>query len=97
MTPPPIGIAADISARCRGSRRGNRRRASLVAFEGDDADAQRLPDNVRVIEFYCRAGAILGNATAQQSYISSNYSHVARDLMSRGVNLLMCARSAATR
>jgi acyl-CoA hydrolase len=57
----------------------------------DDADAQCLPHNVRVIEFYCRAGAILGNPQAQQNYISSNYSHVARDMMSRGVNLVMQA------
>jgi acyl-CoA hydrolase len=60
----------------------------------DDADAKRLPSNVRVIEFYCRAGAILGNPVAQQNYISSNYSHVARDMMSRGVNLVMQAVSA---
>ncbi|HEX5661238.1 MAG TPA: acetyl-CoA hydrolase/transferase C-terminal domain-containing protein [Polyangiales bacterium] len=56
-------------------------------------ELERLPSNVRVIEFYCRAGAILGNAGAQQNYISSNYSHVARDMMSRGVNLVMQAVS----
>ncbi|MET0284116.1 MAG: acetyl-CoA hydrolase/transferase C-terminal domain-containing protein [Polyangiales bacterium] len=60
----------------------------------DDMDARKLPSNVRVIEFYCRAGAILGNPSAQQNYISSNYSHVARDMMSRGVNLVMQAVSA---
>ncbi len=57
----------------------------------DDSEAQRLPSNVRLIEFYCRAGAILGNPSGQQNYISSNYSHVARDMMSRGVNLVMQA------
>jgi acyl-CoA hydrolase len=59
----------------------------------DDAEASQLPSNVRVIEFYCRAGAILGNPSAQQNYISSNYSHVARDMVSRGVNLVMQAVS----
>jgi len=57
----------------------------------DDLEAQRLPDNVRVHEFYLRAGAGLGNPTVQRNYISSNYTHVARDMMLRGVNLLMQA------
>jgi acyl-CoA hydrolase len=57
----------------------------------DDADAQRLPPNVRLIEFYTRAGSILGNSVSQQNYVSSNYSHVARDMMARGVNLVMQA------
>lgn len=57
----------------------------------DDSDAGRLPDNVRLIEFYTRAGAIMGNSAAQQNYVSSNYTHVARDMMARGVNVLMQA------
>lgn len=57
----------------------------------DDETARRLPPNVRVIEFYLRAASQLGNPTAQQNYISSNYTHVARDLISRGVNLLLQA------
>ncbi|MEY4512086.1 MAG: hypothetical protein RLZZ450_4208 [Pseudomonadota bacterium] len=57
----------------------------------DDSDAHRLPANVRLIEFYTRAGSIMGNPVAQQNYVSSNYSHVARDMMARGVNLLMQA------
>ncbi len=55
----------------------------------DDVEAQKVPENIRVIEFYVRSGAILDNATAQQNYISSNYTHVARDMLSRGVNLLL--------
>ncbi len=57
----------------------------------DDVMADRLPANVRVIEFYVRAGSILGHPRAQQQYISSNYSHVARDMLARGVNLVMQA------
>jgi acyl-CoA hydrolase len=57
----------------------------------DDLEARRLPDNVRISEFYVRAGAILHNDQAQQHYISSNYSHVARDMMARGVNVVMQA------
>jgi acyl-CoA hydrolase len=55
----------------------------------DDLQARRLPPNVKVIEFYMRSGAELGNPPAQQNYISSNYTHVARDMLGRGVNLLL--------
>jgi acyl-CoA hydrolase len=57
----------------------------------DDRAAGRLPPNVRVIEFYMQSGALLHNRTAQQDYISSNYSHAARDIVGRGVNLLIQA------
>ncbi len=46
-----------------------------------------LPENIHVHEFYFRAGSRLGNAGAQQDYISSNYSHAARDVAARGANL----------
>jgi acyl-CoA hydrolase len=55
----------------------------------DDRMAGALPANVRVLEFYMQSGSMLGNAQAQQDYISSNYTHVARDMLARGVNLMM--------
>lgn len=48
----------------------------------------RLPSNVRVSEFYFAPGSQLHVAGAQQEYVSANYTHVARDLLARGVNLL---------
>ncbi|HKP56472.1 MAG TPA: acetyl-CoA hydrolase/transferase C-terminal domain-containing protein [Polyangiales bacterium] len=54
-----------------------------------DRAAQRLPENVRVIEFYVTAGKFLHNPVAQQDYIASNYTHVARDLLARGVNVVV--------
>jgi len=48
-----------------------------------------LPDNIRISEFYLQSGSRLGNPLAQRRYISSNYTHVARDLLDRGVNLAM--------
>ena len=48
-----------------------------------------LPDNVRLIEFYFQSGAALHKSHRQRHYISSNYTHVARDLVDRGVNLSM--------
>jgi len=54
-----------------------------------DLAAGTLPDNVRVIEFYFQSGAALGHPQRQRRYISSNYTHVARDLVDRGVNLTL--------
>ena len=48
-----------------------------------------LPENVRVHEFYFRAGSMNGVESAQRNYISTNYTFVARDLFDRGVNVLM--------
>ena len=48
-----------------------------------------LPENVRVHEFYFRAGLMTGVESAQRDYISTNYTFVARDLLDRGVNVLV--------
>ncbi len=53
-----------------------------------DLRKQSLPDNVTVHEFYLQSGSMLNNDTAQQNYISSNYTHVARDMESIGVNVI---------
>jgi acyl-CoA hydrolase len=63
----------------------------------DDREAEQLPDNVKVHEFYMRSGSLLTNNYAQRNYISSNYTHVARDMLDRGVNLLMQAVALNTR
>jgi acyl-CoA hydrolase len=54
-----------------------------------DRVAGRLPSNVHVLEFYFVAGKYLTNSVAQRDYISSNYTHVARDLLNRGVNVVV--------
>ena len=48
----------------------------------------RLPANISVNEFFLQAGAWLGSAPVQQSYISLNYSHVARHLQRMETNVL---------
>jgi len=48
----------------------------------------RLPANIEVVEFYLEPGAWLGNPHAQQHYLSSNYTHVARDALRRGLNVI---------
>lgn len=52
-----------------------------------DLRAGRLPANVQVLEFFFKPGSSLGNAHAQQHYISSNYTHAARDVFSQGCNV----------
>jgi len=54
-----------------------------------DLAARKLPDNITVTEFYLQSGSQLGNPLVQRRYISSNYTHVARDLIDRGVNVAM--------
>ena len=43
---------------------------------------------MEVGEFYLTPGKFLHNAVEQQNYISSNYTHAARDLAGNGVNVL---------
>jgi acyl-CoA hydrolase len=54
------------------------------------ADLRRdnLPSNVHVQQFFMQPGSLLGSAEAQQSYVSSNYSHAARDINANGLNLI---------
>src|SRR6201991_1159611 len=62
-------------------------------FQGlDYAAAQArdaLPPNVHVHEFYLQSGPLLHSAPAQRDYISQNYTHVARDLVGRQINVLV--------
>ena len=48
--------------------------------------AGKLPANVCVHEFYLQSGTMLGVAAVQRNYISINYTHVARDMHSAGLN-----------
>lgn len=53
-----------------------------------DIKEGKVPDNIQVCEFFFKPGEYLGSPYAQQHYISSNYTHVARDLLAQGVNVL---------
>ncbi|MEO8019042.1 MAG: acetyl-CoA hydrolase/transferase C-terminal domain-containing protein [Pseudomonadota bacterium] len=50
--------------------------------------ADTVPPNVRVIEFFFEPGSLLNSAHAQSHYLSTNYTHVARELLARGVNVI---------
>lgn len=47
-----------------------------------------LPANVEVVEFFLKSGDYLANDYAQQNYLCSNYTHVARDMLTQGVNVV---------
>ncbi|QIL89159.1 acetyl-CoA hydrolase [Microbulbifer sp. SH-1] len=47
-----------------------------------------LPANVEVCEFFLQPGSFLHVNSVQQSYVSANYTHVPRDLLDRGVNVI---------
>lgn len=51
-------------------------------------EERRLPANIEVIEFYLEPGAWLGAEHLQQHYLSANYTHVARDALARGLNVI---------
>ena len=50
--------------------------------------AGALPPNIRVIEFFFLAGTWLHVPSAQQNYISANYTHAASYLMAAGLNVV---------
>src|SRR5690606_13073350 len=49
---------------------------------------KELPKNVRISEFFLMAGRWLGVAAMQRDYIAANYTHVARMLLDKGVNVI---------
>ncbi len=51
-------------------------------------ERNRLPANIEVMEFYSEPGVWLRNEHLQQHYLSSNYTHVARDALRRGLNVI---------
>jgi acyl-CoA hydrolase len=53
-----------------------------------DGRAGKLPPNIDVREFFFKTGDYLSNDTAQQQYISTNYTFVARDMLGQGLNVI---------
>jgi acyl-CoA hydrolase len=48
-----------------------------------------LPPNIKVIEFFLEPGAALDWPHSQLQHLSTNYTQVARDLLARGVNVIL--------
>ncbi|MEH6610185.1 MAG: acetyl-CoA hydrolase/transferase C-terminal domain-containing protein [Halioglobus sp.] len=51
--------------------------------------AGSLPANIQLTEVYFKAGSMKNLPSAQQNYISSNYTHIARDMYAFGANVLV--------
>lgn len=53
-----------------------------------DLHRDSLPANIHIEQFFMQPGSLLHSASAQQDYVSSNYSHAARDINAAGLNLV---------
>jgi acyl-CoA hydrolase len=53
-----------------------------------DLHAAGVPQNVRIVEFFLDPGALLDVGHSQRHYVSTNYTHVARDVAAQGVNVI---------
>jgi acyl-CoA hydrolase len=53
-----------------------------------DLHGAGVPDNVQIVEFFLDPGAQLNVGHSQRHYVSSNYTHVARDVAAHGVNVI---------
>ncbi|MBT9598024.1 MAG: acetyl-CoA hydrolase [Vitreoscilla sp.] len=59
-----------------------------------DSRAGLLPPHIEVREFFMKTGDYLGNEAAQQNFISTNYTFVARDMAVQGMNVIAQAVAA---
>ena len=53
-----------------------------------DLHGAGVPENVRIVEFFLDPGALLNVEHSQQHYVSTNYTHVAREVAAHGVNVI---------
>ena len=53
-----------------------------------DLHRNHMPENIHVEQFFMQPGSLLNSPAAQQDYVSSNYSHAARDINASGLNLV---------
>ena len=59
-----------------------------------DSRAGLLPPHIEIREFFMKTGDYLGNEAAQQNFISTNYTFVARDMAVQGMNVIAQAVAA---
>ncbi|MFE8072657.1 acetyl-CoA hydrolase/transferase C-terminal domain-containing protein [Marinobacteraceae bacterium S3BR75-40.1] len=53
-----------------------------------DLKRGKMPDNIKLSEFFFKAGSRLHSPNQQQNYICTNYTHAVRDLLALGVNVV---------
>jgi len=84
---PPIGtgIEASLAGPIMDRLFGDYEELAFLKPMRNDA----LPANIQVSELYFKAGSMKNVASAQRNYISSNYTHIARDMFAAGANVLV--------
>ena len=55
----------------------------------NDVKKGSVPTNMKLTEFYMQSGKMLRSPFAQRHYTSSNYTHAARDMLAKGLNVVM--------
>ena len=55
----------------------------------NDVKYNRVPKNMKLTEFYMQSGKMLHSSLAQRNYTSSNYTHAARDMLDKGLNVVL--------
>jgi len=55
----------------------------------DEIRSNNVPKNIKLTEFYMQSGKMLTSSMAQRNYTSSNYTHATRDMLNKGLNVLI--------
>jgi len=85
LPPAGTGLEASLSGPIMERLFGNYEELAFLKPVRSDS----LPDNIQVSELYFKAGSMKNVPVAQRNYISSNYTHIARDLFNAGANVLL--------
>ncbi len=87
---PPVMKGKGLEARFLGPYAARHFGEDFIRLDYVDAmKRDALPAHVEVEEFYLQSGALLDSTQAQRHYASLNYTHVARALADRGMNVLV--------
>ncbi len=85
LPPPGSGIEASLSGPIVQRLFGDYEELAFIKPVRSDT----LPANIQVSELYFKAGSMKNVPSAQRNYISSNYTHIARDMFDAGANVLV--------
>jgi acyl-CoA hydrolase len=85
LPPAGTGVEASLSGPIMERLFGNYEELAFLKPVRSDS----LPGNIQVSELYFKAGSMKNVPGAQRNYISSNYTHIARDLFNAGANVLL--------
>jgi acyl-CoA hydrolase len=85
LPPPAKGVEASLSGPIVKRLFGDYEELDFIKPVRNDT----LPANIEVSELYFKAGSMKSIPSAQRHYISSNYTHIVRDMFNAGANVLL--------